>query len=64
MPHRLTPIEYIPEQAAYQVVRFDNGRFGVVDAARPERGTLAAGMDKTQAAEWACRLNYRDVWGV
>lgn len=55
-------IEYIQESLPYQVVQFENGRYGVRDFLRD--CTMAAGMDINQAANWANRANYRHVWGV
>lgn len=46
----------------YQLIEFSNNRFGVKDT--KINMTVAAGMDKTAAQNWADRLNLRDKWGI
>lgn len=55
-------IGFIKTGFRYQVVQFENGRFGVLDQTAGR--CVSFGMDKMPAAEWALRLQLREAYGV
>lgn len=48
----------------YQIVRFENGFFGLLDLEAKGFQTVASGYaDLSKLRTWAERLNLRHVWG-
>lgn len=59
---KIIEIDFIPEASAYKVVLWDDGSYGVYDFARDTWKTI--GDTLSDAAKWANRMNYKEVWGA